>query len=69
MKYWVRPNMVKFIELINTEDKKVIKNIASYIYNAFEIRNNIMYNNSYRIKLFTLSIFPGDKMLSHNIYL
>ena len=45
MKYWVRPNMVKFIELINTEDKKVIKNLASYIYNAFEIRNNIITLN------------------------
>ncbi len=37
--YRQRPNMMKFVELINSEHSKTVKNLCNYIYNAFSIRN------------------------------
>ena len=36
--YYKHPNMVKFIELLKSENSNEIKNLASYIYKAFELR-------------------------------
>jgi hypothetical protein len=41
--YWNRPNMFKFLELIKSDNKTVIRNLGIYVYNAFAIRNNVMY--------------------------
>ena len=42
-KYWIRPNMVKFIELINSESNIVIRTLGMFIYHAFILRNNTLY--------------------------
>ena len=42
---WRRPNMYKFVELINTEHSHVIKSLGKFIYTAFSIRSSALYNN------------------------
>ena len=37
--YWHRPNMFKFITLINSENTKTIKNLGLFIFYAFKIKN------------------------------
>ena len=43
--YWKRPNMFKFIELINTENENIIKRLGTFIHNAFTVRTRILYHN------------------------
>ena len=43
--YWDRPSMVKFIDLINTTNKKVCHKLSVFIFKAFENRNAVLYNN------------------------
>ena len=43
--YRIRPNMYKCTELLMTKSKSKIRNLACYIYKAFEIRNSIVYNH------------------------
>ena len=42
--YWKNPNILKFIELLKTENKSIIKNVSMFIHKAFEIRNNLNYS-------------------------
>ena len=41
--FWNRPNIPKFIELLQSENKKTIKNLSVYIYKSFKKRNEILY--------------------------
>ena len=42
--YWVRPSMHKFIELMKSDNKNVIRKLGIYIERAFHARNNALYN-------------------------
>ena len=42
--YWKRPNMHKFIELFRSENKKIVNNLAIFIYHSFIKRENIYYD-------------------------
>lgn len=42
--YWLRPNMVKLIQLLLSENEKVLRNLSIYIFKAFELRNINLYN-------------------------
>lgn len=39
--------MYKFIELLKCENSDVVKNLVMFVFKAFEIRNGLMYQNSY----------------------
>ncbi len=41
--YWRRPSMIKFIELIQSENSIIVRNLGIYIYKAFQIRNENLY--------------------------
>ena len=36
--YWQSPNMPKFIELLTSQNRKIIKNLSYFIEKAFKIR-------------------------------
>ena len=38
--FWLRPNIPKFIELMTSENKQIIRNLASYVFESFKIRNS-----------------------------
>ena len=42
--YMCRPNMYKFVDLLNVENPTIIKRLVVYIYKAFELRSNYNYN-------------------------
>ena len=42
-KYWFRPNMVKLINLLNTNSQTDTRNLGIYVYKAFEARNDALY--------------------------
>ena len=42
--FWKRPSMVKFIELVNTENVHVLKKLSTYIEKAFKLRQDVLYN-------------------------
>jgi hypothetical protein len=44
-KYWRRPSMSKFIELLEIQNHEIIRNLGTYIWNAFKKRSEIMYGN------------------------
>ena len=44
-KFWVRPSMFKFIELINNENKTTIRNLGTYIHNAVSSNGYISCGN------------------------
>ena len=44
MYFWKRPNIPKFISLINSENEMEIRNLSIYIFKAFEKRNTILYD-------------------------
>ena len=44
--YYTRPNMFKFTELLFSNSKIQIRNLATFVYKAFEERNRIVYTNS-----------------------
>ena len=40
--YRIRPNMFKFVDLMGTENVKLLNKLATYVYKAFEKRNNVV---------------------------
>ena len=40
--FWIRPNIPKFIELLQSENKNIIKNLSVYIYKSFEKRTEFL---------------------------
>ena len=42
--YWNRPNILKFSELISTDNVKLLNLLAKYVHKAFDIRNNYVNN-------------------------
>ena len=42
-KFWKRPNMLKFIELMTSENQAVLQKLACYIHKSFELRNEMLY--------------------------
>ncbi len=44
--FWIRPSMVKFIELVKSEHSQTVRNLAKYIHQAFQIRNENLYQNN-----------------------
>ena len=44
--FYTRPNMFKLTELMSSNSKKQIRNLATFIFKAFEERNRILYINS-----------------------
>ena len=43
--YWKRPSMFKFVELVNTTNIKLLRNLSVYIYHAFKCRTDLLYGN------------------------
>ena len=43
--FWIRPNMYKFIELLNSEDTNLIRKLSIYTYHAFTLRTDLLYRN------------------------
>ena len=39
--FGVRPNIPKFIELLQSENKKIIRNLSVYIFESFKLRNEM----------------------------
>ena len=37
-KFWNRPNMFKFLELLNTNDRNVLRNLGIFVEKAFDVR-------------------------------
>ena len=44
--FYTRPNMFKLTELMSSNSKKQIRNLATFIFKAFEERNRILYISS-----------------------
>ena len=42
-KFWKRPNMLKFIELMTSENQAVLQKLACYVHKSFELRNEMLY--------------------------
>ena len=38
--------MRKFIELINTDNNKLLRNVGSFVYQAFKIRSEMLYERN-----------------------
>ena len=43
--YWKRPSMYKFVELLNTTNMKILRNLSMYINHAFQCRTEQLYVN------------------------
>ena len=43
--YRTRPSMHKFIELINTNNKNIMRKLSVFVHKAFDMRNTMLYNN------------------------
>ena len=41
--YWQRPSMLKFIDLINSNDNRSIKKLGTFVYRAFKLRSEMLY--------------------------
>ena len=41
--YWRQPNVIRFKEWFVIEDKVMLQNIAMYVANGFELRNNMLH--------------------------
>ena len=39
--YWKRPSMFKLVQLFNTENRKALKGLAKYVYQAFNLRSEV----------------------------
>ena len=37
--YWKHPSMIKFSELLKSENENIVKNLAIFVFEGFEIRN------------------------------
>jgi hypothetical protein len=44
-KYWRRPNMYKFIDLMNNENQMIVRMLGTFMHTAFKKRNEILYGN------------------------
>lgn len=44
-RYTNRPNMFKFLELINSENKTIITKLGIFLEKAFRVRNEFIYGN------------------------
>ena len=43
--FWKRPSMFKFVNLINTTNKKCMRKLSVFIYQTFKQRTEILYRN------------------------
>ena len=43
--FWIRPNMYKFVELLNSDNVNHIRNLGIYTYHAFNLRTDLLYRN------------------------
>ena len=43
--FWIRPNMYKFVELLNSDNVNYIRNLGIYTYHAFNLRTDLLYRN------------------------
>lgn len=43
--YWKRPNVPKLIELLNSRNKKLITSVGIFIYKAFKLRSETIFDN------------------------
>ena len=41
--FYVRPNMFKFLELLQSTNVSIVKNLALFVYKAFKERNNYVF--------------------------
>ena len=41
--FWIRPNMHKFIELMNCTNRGCIRKLGTYIYQTFKRRTELLY--------------------------
>ena len=41
--HWKHPNMLKFTELINCTNARILRNFGSYVNKAFKLRNELLY--------------------------
>ena len=39
--FWVRPNIPKFVELMTSGNKHIIRNLGNYTFECLKIRNNL----------------------------
>ena len=44
--FWMRPSMFKLVELLNTTNTKLLRNLSLYVYLAFEYRTQQLYSNN-----------------------
>lgn len=44
--FWTRPNMYKFIELINSTNTRYLRKLCIFIYQAFKLRTEYLYTRS-----------------------
>ena len=42
--YWQRPNMVKLIELVRSENETTLKRLSMYLEKAFKLRHDCLYS-------------------------
>ena len=43
--YWNRPNMIKFIALINNNNESCIRKLSTFIFQAFKLRSELVYRH------------------------
>ena len=43
--FWKRPNMFKFIDLINSSNTSCIRKLCTFIFQAFKLRSGLLYSN------------------------
>ena len=43
--YWRRPSMFKFVELLNSTNMKLLRNLSIYIFHEFKCHTEQLYEN------------------------
>ena len=43
--YWKHPNMLKFIDLLKSENENMLRKLAIYIHKGFELTTRMYYSN------------------------
>ena len=41
--FWTHPNMIKFVELLASDNENTMKKIGLFLYKSFEERNKLYY--------------------------
>ena len=41
--YWQRPSMLKFVDLINSNNNRNIKKMGTFVYQAFKLKSEMLY--------------------------